>query len=174
MRNLIIRDASADDIPAIVRVRRSAFTAKEVRGFAAPKPSQFYSLEELSNSWIMENQLLDGWRVFVAEENGELIGFIVFKIYNGKGYIDNINISKKHQRTGVGKALVLYVENLARRQGIHTILTDTTENAEGKPWKSYACWIGMGYRDTGERLKTEWSFKEILFHKNIERSNPSC
>lgn len=151
-----------------MRVRRSAFTAKEVQGFTTPKPSMFYSEEELRNAWAKENLLLDGWSVSVAEKEGGLIGFIAFKMENGKCYIDNINISKRNQRTGIGKALVYYVENLARCQGIHTILTDTTENAEGKPWKSYDFWIGMGYRDTGERLKTKWSFEEIPFCKNIE------
>ena len=165
---MIIRDATVNDIPEIVKVRRTAFTQREVRGFTARKPSIFYSEEELRKSWVKENQLLEGWRVFVAEKSEGLAGFIVFKMENGQGYIDNINISKKHQRTGIGKALVCYVENLARRQGIHIVLTDTTENAKGKPWKSYAFWIGMGYKDTGERLKTKWSFKEIPFYKNIK------
>jgi N-acetylglutamate synthase-like GNAT family acetyltransferase len=167
MRNLVIRDATAIDIPAIVKVRRTAFTNGEVRGFTTPERSIFYSQRELKRAWAKENQLVDGWKVLVAEDDGGVVGFIVFKVENGLCYIDNVNISKDKQRTGVGRALVSHVEELARRQGIHRICTDTTENAEGKPWKSYAFWIRMGYKDVGERRKTKWSFKEIPFVKNI-------
>jgi len=168
MRNLVIRDATANDIPAIVKVRRTAFTEKEVRGFTTPEHSIFYSQKELKKAWVKENQLAGGWRVFVAEDSRGVIGFIVFKMESEMGYIDNINIAKDSQQMGVGAALVSYAEGLARSEGINKMLTDTTENAEGKPWKSYAFWIRMGYKDTGERRKTKWSFKEIPFVKNIE------
>jgi len=168
MRNLVIRDASINDIPAIVKVRRAAFTTKEVQGFTTPERSVFYSQKELRKTWLKKNQLYGGWEVVVADENGEIMGFIVFKTENGAGYIDNINIAKEKQRTGVGKALVSHVEGLVRSRGFHTIRTDTTENAKGEPWKSYAFWTKMGYKDTGERLKTIWSFKEIPFDKYIE------
>ena len=168
MRTLIIRDATANDIPAIVKVRRTAFTAKEVRGFTTPERSIFYSQRELKKAWVKKNQLADGWRVLVAQDSRGIIGFIVFKMENKMGYIDNINIAKHSQQMGVGTALVSYAEGLARSEGINRMLTDTTENAEGKPWKSYTFWIRMGYKDTGERRKTKWSFKEIPFVKNIE------
>jgi ribosomal protein S18 acetylase RimI-like enzyme len=151
-----------------VKVRRNAFCAKEVRGFTAPEHSIFYSQRELKKAWIKENQIVDGWEVFAAEESERVVGFIVFRTEDGVGYIDNINIAKNNQRIGVGRALVSHVEELAKSQGIRTIRTDTTENAEGKPWKSYAFWIRMGYKDTGERLKTKWSFREMPFIKKIE------
>lgn len=168
MRPLVIRDATTNDIPAMVKVRRTAFTAKEVRGFTAPERSIFYSQRKLKKAWIKENQIVDGWKILVAEGSEGVAGFIVFKTEDGICYIDNVNIAKNSQRMGVGKALVSNVEEIARSQGIHTIRTDTTENAEGKPWKSYVFWIRMGYKDTGERLQTKWNFKEIPFIKNLE------
>ena len=39
--------------------------------------------------------------------------------------------------------------------------TDTTENVDGVPWKSYTFWKRMGYEDTKERLLTNYDFKEI-------------
>ena len=93
---------------------------------------------------------------------------MVFKIENGAGYIDNINVSKRQQREGTGKALVHYAEDIARSRGVRTMRTDTTENAEGKPWKSYGFWTKMGYKDTGERLPTKLNFKEINFTKKLE------
>lgn len=46
--------------------------------------------------------------------------------------------------------------------------TDTTENANWEPWKSYDFWLKMGYEDTGERLPTDYDFKEIQFIKRLK------
>ncbi len=75
---------------------------------------------------------------------------------------------KQQQGKGVGKALILSVEEIARSKGAHLMRTDTTENALGKSWKSYGFWTKMGYKDTGERLPTKWEFKEIALIKNLE------
>ncbi len=165
---LAIRKATLRDIPSIVKVRRAAFTAKEVQGFTTPEPSMFYYTERMKDEWNKDsNQLKGGWRVSVGEVN-EVVGFIVFKVENGAGYIDNINVAKNEQGRGVGKALVQYVEQVAKSEGARVMHTDTTESAEGIPWKSYAFWTKMGYKDTGERIRTEWSFKEIRFIKTLK------
>lgn len=168
MKNLSIRKATAKDIEAMVRIRRESFTDEEVQGFTPPKRSFFYFVRGLRKEWKEDNKLKGNWEIYVAENNQSLIGYIVFKTENDTGYIDNINVPKQQQRTGVGKALVLYVEEIVRSRGIRLIKTDTTENAQGKPWKSYGFWTKMGYKDTGERRRTEWNFKEINFVKNLE------
>jgi ribosomal protein S18 acetylase RimI-like enzyme len=164
---LVIRKATSKDIPSMVKVRRAAFTAEEVQGFTTPEPSVFYYPEKMKEAWNKDNRLKDDWRIYVAEAN-EVVGFIVFRVETGIGYIENINIAKDQQRRGVGKALVKYVEQIAKSEGAHIMHTDTTENVEGIPWKSYAFWTKMGYKDTGERITTEWSFKEIRFVKKLQ------
>jgi GNAT superfamily N-acetyltransferase len=89
----------------------------------------------------------------------------VFKREQEFLYIDQMDIRKSEQRKGVGRALVEYVERLAMEKGLARVETDTTENADGVPWNSYDFWIKMGFRDTGERLKTNWDFKTIPFVK---------
>ncbi len=164
---LFIRRANAKDIPSIVKVRKTAFSAEEVQGFTTPTPSIFYSCAQLQKAWEKGDTMKGGWKVLVAENNKEVIGFIVFKLENEFGYIDNINIAKTCQGKGVGKALVSHVERIAKTHGISVMKTDTTENAQGMPWKSYAFWTKIGYKDTGDRLPTKWTFKEIPFIKNI-------
>jgi ribosomal protein S18 acetylase RimI-like enzyme len=168
MNNLSIRKASAKDIESIVKVRRAAFTDEEVRGFTTPGRSIFYSVIRLKRAWEEENRLKGGWEVYVALDKRSIIGFTVFKVEKGAGYIDNINVTKQKKGKGVGKALVIYVEEIVRSRGIRVMKTDTTENAEGKPWQSYGFWTKMGYKDTGERRPTKWDFKEISFVKNLE------
>ena len=106
--------------------------------------------------------------VFVAEDDGKMVGFIVFKMKRDYGCIDNIVVAKEEQGKGIGRALVAYVEGIARAQGCYLMKTDTTENADGVPWKSYRFWTRMGYEDTGERLPTNYDFKEILLIKRLK------
>jgi N-acetylglutamate synthase-like GNAT family acetyltransferase len=159
MMRLNIRKASVKDIPSIVRVRRTAFTAEEVQGFTSPEPSIFYYVKRMKAAWENDNRLKDGWRIYLAEANEV--------VEKDSGYIDNINISRDQQFKGVGKALVQHVEQVAKSEGASVMRTDTTENSKGVRWKSYAFWTRMGYKDTGERIPTEWSFKEIPFIKKI-------
>ena len=111
---------------------------------------------------------MDGFEIFVAEEKGKIIGFIVFKTEHEYGCIDNIVVAKEKQGKGIGRALVAYVERIAKSRGCYLIRTDTTENADGVPWKAYSFWKRMGYKDTGERLPTDYNFKEIPLIKRLK------
>lgn len=166
MKNLLIRKATSKDIPSIVKVRRAAFTAEEVEGFTTT-PSVFYSVGRMKRAGEKDGKIKGGWDVLVAEDNGEVVGFIVFKLENNAGFIENINITKTYQGKGVGKTLVSHVEQIAKSHGISVMQTDTTENAEGVPSKSYPFWTKIGYKDTGERCPTKWTLKEIHFIKNL-------
>jgi ribosomal protein S18 acetylase RimI-like enzyme len=165
---LIIRNATPGDIRSIVKVSLTSATEEEVKGFSAPEWVTYSSPKNLRKAWTRDNRLKDGSEVIVAEKNGKIVGFIVFKIESDHGYIDNIDIVKDEQRKGIGRALVEHVENVAKASGHSIMKTDTTENAEGIPWKSYGFWTKIGYKDTGERLPTKWGFKTIPFVKNLK------
>ena len=109
----------------------------------------------------------DGFSILVAEDEMQIVGFIVFRMESGHGYIDNICVTKERQGRGIGKALVTRVEEITKSNEFGSIRTDTTENAEGIPWKSYGFWTSLGYIDTGERLATPYDFKEIPFIKKL-------
>jgi ribosomal protein S18 acetylase RimI-like enzyme len=164
---LVIRKATVHDAPAIVQASLSSTSKEETDGFAAPEWVTYSSPDELRKVWDKRNRLKDGSEVIVAEKERRIVGFIVFKMERDHVYIDNIDIRKEEQRKGIGKALVTLIENVAIARGFHRMKTDTTENAEGRPWKSYGFWTKIGYQDTGERLPTKWSFKTIPFVKNL-------
>jgi ribosomal protein S18 acetylase RimI-like enzyme len=168
MTKLVLRTATPEDIPSIVYVCLTSSTKEETTGFAADEWVTYSSPEELRKVWIAENRLKDGSQVIVAVKNGKSVGFIVFKEECDYVYIDDIDITKDEQRKGVGRALVTHVENTAIANGYSVIKTDTTENAAGVPWKSYGFWTKMGYKDTGERLPTRWSFKTIPIVKHLK------
>jgi len=162
-----IRKATPNDIVSIVQASLASTTKEETEGFSAAEWTTYSSPEELRKVWDEENRLKDGSEIIVAQKNGRIVGFIVFKQEHDFVYIDNIDVAKEEQGKGIGRALVTCVENIARMNGHSTMKTDTTENAQGTPWKSYGFWTKMGYEDTGERLPTKWSFKTIPFVKRL-------
>ncbi|MCW4045087.1 MAG: GNAT family N-acetyltransferase [Candidatus Bathyarchaeota archaeon] len=110
----------------------------------------------MRGAWSKENRLTEGFEVFMAEIEGKIVGFTVFKIERDYGYIGNIVVARVRRRKGVGQALVAFVEDTAKNKGYNSVKTDTTENAEGAPWKAYGFWIKLGYEDKEKRLgKTE-------------------
>ncbi len=162
-----IRDARREDIPSIVHTCKASTTQEELIGFSAPEWGTFRDANQLRGIWTTTNRLKDDYEVIVAEMKRQIVGFLVFKREIEFLYIDLIDIRKSEQGKGVGRALVEHVENLAIKEGLTSIETDTTENAQGVPWKSYDFWLKMGFRDTGERLKTKWDFKTIPFVKQL-------
>ena len=168
MSSLIIRPALITDVSSIVEVRVGAFTEEEVSGFIVPGESLYASTEKLRKMWDREILLKDGFEVFVAECETNLVGFIVYNMKSCDDNIDNVVVAKKEQGKGVGRALVEYVEALAKYRGYDVMRTDTTENARGVPWKSYGFWRRMGYEDTGERVATEYGFKVIPLLKKLK------
>jgi len=169
MASLIIRPADFEDIRSIVEVRLAALTEDEIRGYSAPEYAIYSSIEKLRKIWDIENVLKDGFEVLVAEDRGKIVGFIVFKVEEDAGYIDNLVVGKKKRRKGIGRSLVEYVEHIAEARSCSLMKTDTTENAKRVPWKAYSFWIRMGYKDTGERLPTDYDFKEIPLVKTLNK-----
>jgi GNAT superfamily N-acetyltransferase len=166
MNSLIIRPASVCDAASIVEIRLGAVTQEETAEFGVPEDNLYSSLEKLRGMWNKDNSLENGFEVFVAEDRGKVTGFIVFNM-KGNDNIDNIIVAKKEQGKGIGRALVEYVEELAKSRGFNFLKTDTTENAKGVPWKAYGFWIKMGYKDSGVRIPTEYSFKDIPLVKRL-------
>ncbi len=167
MSSLIIRPASIRDVKSIVEIRLGAVTGEEILEFGVPEDNLYSSTDKLGKNWDKDNLLKDGYEVFVSEDRDKIIGFIVFTM-KGSDNIDNIVVAKEEQGKGVGKALVEYVEGLAKSRGFEVIGTDTTENAMGVAWKAYGFWRRMGYEDTGERGSTEYDFKVIPLVKNLK------
>jgi ribosomal protein S18 acetylase RimI-like enzyme len=168
MARLVLRPATPEDIPIISDVDVSSATRSETEGFTSPELGNLSSPDALAKAWAKGSKMKDGSEVAVAEKNGRVVGFIVFKKEPDHFYIDTIDVTGDEQRKGIGKALVTYVERIALANGCFKMKTDTTESAEGVPWKSYGFWTKMGYKDTGERLPTEWTFKTIPFTKNLK------
>jgi len=167
MSPLVIRPATIRDISSIVKIRLETLSDDEISGFSAPEFANTSSPEALLHSWERGNMLKDGFEVFLAEDDQRIVGYLMFKVEGDSGYIDDIVVYKDEQRKGIGKKLVTYAEDIAKSSSCHFMKTDTTENISGVPWRSYNFWLKMGFEDTGERIPTEYDFKEIRFIKKL-------
>ena len=167
MSQLVIRPATIKDISSIVKIRLETLSDNEISGFSAPEFANTSSTETLLDTWESGNMLKDGFEVFLAEDDHRIVGYMMFKIDGDSCYIDDIVVHKEKQGKGVGKTLVTYAEDMAKSLDCHFMKTDTTENISGVPWRSYNFWLKMGYEDTGERIPTDYDFKEIPFIKRI-------
>ena len=168
MNPLVIRAASIRDVPLIVKIRLRTLNEEEIRGFSSLEFATTSSTKKMLEMWSSGNKLKDEAEVFVAEKKGRLVGYMMLKGEGDSGYIDDIVVAKKEQGKGVGCTLVRYAEALAKSRNCHIMKTDTAENADGVPWKSYNFWIKMGYEDTGKRLPTPYDFREIPFVKRLK------
>lgn len=85
---------------------------------------------------FLEEMLADPMtRVFIAEENGEAMGYILCQLIERPEspftyarrflHIDHISVRPNAQRHGIGKALMNRVEELAREIGVTKIQLDS-------------------------------------------------
>lgn len=80
-------------------------------------------------------EYFEGSVIFVAEEDGKVVGFIMGETYlwdkGENGFLDEIVVSSKYQGKGIGKALIQTLENYFRKKGVDKIelMADTESEA---------------------------------------------
>jgi GNAT superfamily N-acetyltransferase len=166
----MIRLATKDDIPQIVWCDRTSVSDIEVVGYGLPSGKRVFANEEkLRANW--HDAYVEGRIVYVFEEEHHVLGFTQIRIDPDAVELYDIDVAGEHQGKGIGRALVDFVENLARNLGKHYVTLGTSRNIEtGKPWKSYDFWLKLGYMLDGETETEEDKtngFTEIRFRKKV-------
>jgi ribosomal protein S18 acetylase RimI-like enzyme len=101
------------------------------------------SIEEfLRREWKPVNERMFGrydaamWdtqrRALAAYQNEELVGAVLFKIGSGLGKVTQIITSEAHRRQGIGRALMMRVEDICRQEGCHKVSLKTYWNSEAQ------------------------------------------
>lgn len=110
-------------------------------------------LISLSEAWEEENSCygyrankkedIEGNRVFLAEEDGEVVGYLFGKVYESKNMksimpegtpyfeVEEIYVIPSHRSEGIGAALFRYAENALRDDVSYVVLSTATKN-----WKA--------------------------------------
>jgi ribosomal protein S18 acetylase RimI-like enzyme len=119
--NYTIREAKADDAPALARLHVETFN--ETHG-----PGPHYAVRE--RQWLELFQRYDGsWFCYVVElDNGELIGFAKGIPYDEpdppgfEGELNKIYLYRKYHRRGIGRRLLGLVTRRFLDMGIGSML----------------------------------------------------
>jgi len=158
---IIIRKATERDYPGIVEIMGKAASSEELEGFVPPtEVCRKFLIRLKSQVELTEHGVL------IAELNLKPVGFVFFIQKNDCLEIEEIDVLREYQKKGVGKALMNEVERIARDRNTGSLITGTSINSEGIPWKAYGFWIRMGFHDTGERIDSGYGFKYCKLIKN--------
>lgn len=171
---LRVRAATRDDIPGIVRVATTSVTDEELEGFGGPcEESPFRNVGRLSAVWLDPN-LVGSEEIHVAEADSQVVGLVTLERRGPELELVDIDVLGSRQRQGIGTAMVEYVEDMARRDGMEAVTLGTSRNADGVPWKSFGWWRSLGYGVTREE-ENEWTqsigagAREIRMRKDLAR-----
>ena len=133
----IIRRARAGDATAVAACVNAAYSIYVKRMGKPPGPM----LDDYA-------QVIDHQLVFVLEGPGGLAGILVLIPETGGLLLDNVAIHPDHQGRGLGRRLIAFAEDEARRLGYealdlysHVIMTE-----------SIALYLALGYVETGRRV----------------------
>jgi N-acetylglutamate synthase-like GNAT family acetyltransferase len=145
---LTIRKASSNDFQTIIHIMQVSSTEDELKGFVPPEGISKEFLKKLVEDLANPN---DG--VILAEDRTISVGFAYFHSKGDFMEIEEMDVAKKYQSRGAGKALLRYIERIAKEKGIKQLITGTSINKLGETWKAYGFWIHMGFVDTGKRIQ---------------------
>ena len=107
-------------------------------------------------------RLIAAGRVHVAVRDGaDVLGFIVFYPDGDALLLENVAVRPDATGMGVGKRLVAFCEDAARRAGARAVTLYTNE----KMTANLSIYPHLGYRETGRRH--EDGFDRVYFEKPL-------
>jgi ribosomal protein S18 acetylase RimI-like enzyme len=110
---VIIREAGHDELNTVKQIIHDSF--KEYTGILHP-PSG--ALRETVDS--IQKRIDDGGGAIVALVDGEAVGAALYEYKEQFMYIGRVAVLPRFRGRGIGKAIVLYLENLAKAAGCLT------------------------------------------------------
>lgn len=100
-------------------------------------------------------------QAYLAEDENGLLGFIVFFPRGDHMFLENVAVRPAAAGKGVGKSLIRFCENEARRLGLRAVHLYTNE----KMTENLAIYPGLGYAEVDRR--EEDGFNRVFFEKSL-------
>ena len=133
---MIIRKAAIEEADALTRI---AHDAKRHWGYPEHWIKHWQDDLTITADYIAAN------RVYLAENEGELLGFYALIMREGKAELDHIWVAPTSISTGVGKEMFLHAMRIAAGERVSEVEILSDPNAEGFYRK-------MGAHRTGETV----------------------
>jgi N-acetylglutamate synthase-like GNAT family acetyltransferase len=119
---LKIRKASTDDAAALTSIAQDA---KRHWGYPENWLKHWQDDLTISPEFVAANQ------VYVAERDGNLLGFYALIIRKEKAELDHLWVAPAHIGTGVGKELFIHAMRRAAKENVSAVEISSDPNAEG-------------------------------------------
>jgi N-acetylglutamate synthase-like GNAT family acetyltransferase len=126
---LTIRPAKEKDIPRILELYQQLSLN--------PEDYKFPSLKECRRVFKKQSKV-PGYSLLVVEENGEVIGTTVLAILPGMAHdtkpfavIEYVVVDEKKRSKGVGKLLMDYCKDVAKKAGCYKIMLTSDKRRDG-------------------------------------------
>src|SRR5882672_10233897 len=145
MPNLNIRKAETEDAATLTRI---AHDAKRHWGYPEHWIAHWQDDLTISPDFVAANQ------VYVAEREGELLGFYALILKNDKAELDHMWVAPAHIGSGVGKELFLHAMQTAAMNSIAAVEILSDPNAAGFYRKMGAHQIGETTSEIDGRSRT--------------------
>lgn len=134
MRNVQVRDATADDAPAIAALVNQAFLVERF----------FVDGDRTSPAEIA--RLLETATFLLAEADGRLVGCVYVELRGDRGYFGMLSVDPSHQGEGLGRRLVDAAEDRCRSRGCRLMEIHVVDVREELP----PFYRRLGYVEAGE------------------------
>lgn len=121
-QNLMLRRAASEEAAALTKI---AHDAKRHWGY----PENW--LEHWRDHLTISPEFVAANPVYVAEREGELLGFYALVIRDDKAELDHLWVAPAHIGTGVGKQLFIHAMQHAAQRQVGTVEILSDPNAEG-------------------------------------------
>ncbi|HLN99777.1 MAG TPA: GNAT family N-acetyltransferase [Pyrinomonadaceae bacterium] len=119
---MIIRKAITEEAPVLTQI---AHDAKRHWGYPESWINHWQNDLTISPEFVAANQ------VYVAERDGELLGFYALILRGEKAELDHLWVAPAHMGTGVGKELFLHAMQHAAKKDVSAVEIVSDPNAEG-------------------------------------------
>jgi N-acetylglutamate synthase-like GNAT family acetyltransferase len=144
-RNMAIRRAATEDAAALTRI---AHEAKRHWGYPEHWIAHWQDDLTISPDFVAANQ------VYVAESEGDLLGFYALILKNEKAELDHLWVAPAHTGSGVGKELFIHAMQTAAMKSVDAVEILSDPNAAGFYRKMGAHQMGETISEIDGRSRT--------------------
>ena len=108
---------------------------------------------------------MENYRYFVAEQNGEILGYCGFIFVLDEAEIPNVCVKVSARKQGIGKQMLTVLEEEAKGLGIKTLYLEVRESNQS----ARKLYTSFGFEEDGIRRDFYELPKEnaVLMHKSI-------
>jgi len=145
-----------------IRAARSADTSV-VRDLVRASYSKYVERIGKEPAPMLDNyaSLIAAGDVWVAAEDGEVLGVLVMRPVEEHLFVDNVAVRPDQQGRGLGRALMAFAEEEAKRNGLWEIRLYTNE----KMFENLAVYEKLGFEEADRRLDS--GYQRVFMRKMI-------